>query len=191
MNLVCYEMNRDTNKLEKENTMPRGFKKAVAPSAALEAAKAVARSIDAGNVVHAGGLNPNAMTPFDAKQDSIFDHVAEQNLIAANSFPVAADPVAPELEKSATIVSLERTEQSQSEQPILGGSKADTFKRLATARVNKALKFIDLVKNLSNRSVYEYAPEQVETILKALRAQVDSLEQSFIQSEKKAPTISL
>lgn len=189
--------------------MPRGFKKAVAPSEALEAAKTVVLPIDAGNVVHAGGLNPNAMTPSTPKQGSIFDQVAEQNLIAAKSNPLKVDVryvdesglpakhtsrgarAMGDILHSVGNCDADQIKAPLSEEVIQGESKADTFKRLATARVNKALKYIDLVKNLSNRSVYEYTSEQVETILKTVRAQVDSLERAFIQSEKKAPTISL
>jgi hypothetical protein len=123
------------------------------------------------------------MTPFDAKQDTIFDHVAEQNLIAAKSNPLEITSLD---QKPSVVVALEPAAQTEALE-----SKADSFKRLATARVNKALKYIDLVKNLSNRSVYEYQPEQVATIMKALRDQVDALEQTFTQSEKKTPTVLL
>ncbi len=172
--------------------MPRGFKKAVAPNAALEAAKELARSIDAKKPDIVAGFDINKQFA-EPKQDTIFDHVAEQNLIAAKSEPLPVEvdwrglPVNqnPQAAISVTYIDQKTT------QVVIGESKADSFKRLATARVNKALKYIDLVKNLSNRSVYEYQPEQVATIMKALRDQVDALEQTFTQSEKKTPTVLL
>lgn len=196
MDMVCYEMNRYTNKLEKENIMPRGFKKAVAPNAALEAAKELARSIDA--------QKPDIVAGFDItkqfaepKQDTIFDHVAEQNVIAAKSEPLLVEvdwrglPVSQNPQASTSVTYVVKADSIEREEVVQNESKADSFKRLATARVNKALKYIDLVKNLSNRSVYEYQPEQVATIMKALRDQVDALEQTFTQSEKKTPTVLL
>lgn len=42
------------------------------------------------------------------------------------------------------------------------------FVKLATARVSKALKDIQLIGNLSNRSNYDYTDDDVAKIFKAL-----------------------
>jgi hypothetical protein len=51
-------------------------------------------------------------------------------------------------------------------------SKGDRFKRLATSRTQKALNCIRLLGNLSNRSSYEYSPEEVQRIFSALDREV-------------------
>lgn len=69
--------------------------------------------------------------------------------------------------------------------------KAEKFKRLANARVNKALKYIDLTKNLATPSAYEFNDEQVAAIISLLRSEVDDLERSFQKSIKKTPKLEL
>jgi uncharacterized small protein (DUF1192 family) len=58
-------------------------------------------------------------------------------------------------------------------------SKEDRFKRLASKRVNEALKRITLVGKLSNRSTYAYSAEQSEQVIAALRLEVDRIEAKF------------
>jgi hypothetical protein len=53
------------------------------------------------------------------------------------------------------------------------------FARLATARVNKALKALRLVGNLSNRSNYSYTTEDVERIFRALNSELRACRQRF------------
>ena len=43
-------------------------------------------------------------------------------------------------------------------------SKREKFVRLATGRVNKAIKEIQLIGNLSNRTYYEYSNADIEKI---------------------------
>ena len=43
------------------------------------------------------------------------------------------------------------------------------FKKLANARVNKAIKLIKLIGNLSNKSHYSYSKKQSKQIIDALR----------------------
>ncbi|HWD40520.1 MAG TPA: hypothetical protein VG944_16850 [Fimbriimonas sp.] len=59
------------------------------------------------------------------------------------------------------------------------GTKRDAFKRLATARVNKAIDSIRLVGNLSNKANYEYSAEDAEKIVDALRASVQECKKKF------------
>ena len=51
-------------------------------------------------------------------------------------------------------------------------SPRDRFVRLATTRVNKALKAIALIGNLSERSNYSYAPDDVAKIFAALEREL-------------------
>ena len=43
----------------------------------------------------------------------------------------------------------------------------DKFRKLATQRVNNALKHIKLVSNLANRRTYDYSEDQVKSIFDA------------------------
>ncbi len=67
-------------------------------------------------------------------------------------------------------------------------SKHDKFKRLATQRVNNALKKIELVGNLSS-SGYEYSPEEVDKIFAALQHTLDSTKNRFSKSKKEEASI--
>ena len=64
-------------------------------------------------------------------------------------------------------------------------SKEDNFVRLAEARTNKALKSIELIGNLSNRSSYEYSQTQVDAIFSALQSAVSTQKSKFKNSSKK------
>ncbi len=70
--------------------------------------------------------------------------------------------------------------------------KSEKFIELANRRVNRALKDLKLVANLSNRQNYEYTDEQAKKILKALQIEFDSLKQSFLAQEVDSqPTFKL
>ena len=58
-------------------------------------------------------------------------------------------------------------------------NKRDKFVELAEARTSKALKDIQLIGNLSNRSAYEYGDEDVRKIFKALQQALDQAKQRF------------
>lgn len=55
----------------------------------------------------------------------------------------------------------------------------DKFVRLATARVNKAIKAIQVIGNLSNRSNYKYTNADVEKIFRVLIGEVRACRQRF------------
>lgn len=57
-------------------------------------------------------------------------------------------------------------------------SKSDKFKRLATKRVNNALKTIELVGKLSSPA-YQYSEEEVEKIFSTLQQTLDKAKASF------------
>ena len=68
-------------------------------------------------------------------------------------------------------------------------SKADRFRRLANARVNRCLKDIALVGNLAAPG-YESTPEQREAVLNALITAVESTASKFMGTSD-APKFSL
>ena len=53
------------------------------------------------------------------------------------------------------------------------------FVELANARVNKAIKTIRLIGNLSNQSAYEYSEDDVRKIVRALQRELDQLKARF------------
>ncbi len=59
------------------------------------------------------------------------------------------------------------------------------FVKLASARVNKALKDIQLIGNLANRSNYDYTDEDVAKIFKALNEEMSACKKRFELSSKK------
>lgn len=58
-------------------------------------------------------------------------------------------------------------------------NKREKFVRLAEGRVNRALKDIRLVGNLSNRSAYSYTPEDVKKIFRALQRELEIARSRF------------
>ena len=58
-------------------------------------------------------------------------------------------------------------------------TNSESFVKLANKRVPKALKALDLVGNLSNKSNYTYTEEQVAAIKKALKAKVNEVCRKF------------
>ena len=58
-------------------------------------------------------------------------------------------------------------------------TKHERFIRLAESRTQRALKSIQVIGNLSNRSRYEYSDQDIERIVGALRREVRTLEQRF------------
>ena len=52
--------------------------------------------------------------------------------------------------------------------------KRENFVRLAEARVNRALREIRLIGNLSNRNAYAYNEADVRAIFRALQRELDS-----------------
>jgi tRNA(Met) C34 N-acetyltransferase TmcA len=61
-------------------------------------------------------------------------------------------------------------------------TKRQRFVRLANARVNRAIKEIRLVGNLSNRAHYEYSPDDVRKLIKALDEAIRTAKSRFDQS---------
>ncbi|KCZ83526.1 hypothetical protein HAD_13019 [Hyphomonas adhaerens MHS-3] len=59
--------------------------------------------------------------------------------------------------------------------------KRDKFVRLAENRVNKAIKDIQLIGNLCNKSAYEYTDEDVKKIFRALQEAVDGSKKRYTE----------
>jgi hypothetical protein len=57
--------------------------------------------------------------------------------------------------------------------------KRENFVRLAEARVNRALREIRLIGNLSNRGAYEYADADIRQMFKALQRELDTAKGRF------------
>lgn len=64
-------------------------------------------------------------------------------------------------------------------------SDRDKFVRLANKRVNNAIKAIELIGNLSNRSNYDYTAEDVEKILGALNREIKICRERFLSTKGK------
>jgi len=69
----------------------------------------------------------------------------------------------------------------------------EKFVELARKRVSKAMKDIQLIGNLSNRSNYDYTEEDVAKIMKALSDEVSACRKKFDVAMKKQtkPTFEL
>lgn len=63
--------------------------------------------------------------------------------------------------------------------------KRDRFVDLAEKRVNKVIKDIRLIGNLSNRNNYDFEDAEAQTILRALEQELKALRLRFEQSRKK------
>jgi hypothetical protein len=68
-------------------------------------------------------------------------------------------------------------------------SDRDKFVRLATSRVNKAIKAIQVIGNLSNRSNYSYTDSDVDKMFRALMSEVKACRLRFSseKSDDKSP----
>jgi hypothetical protein len=65
----------------------------------------------------------------------------------------------------------------------------EKFVRLANKRVSNALRAIQLIGNLSNKSNYDYTNEDVAKILKALSDEVAACRKRFDLAQKKQGNI--
>ena len=55
----------------------------------------------------------------------------------------------------------------------------EKFKKLATQRVNNALKQIKLISNLANKRTYDYSDDQVRAFFNALKSEVETAQAKF------------
>ena len=57
--------------------------------------------------------------------------------------------------------------------------KRKKFEEIATRRVNRVIKEIRLIGNLSNRSAYEFADDDIRKICKARQRELDVMKSRF------------
>ena len=57
--------------------------------------------------------------------------------------------------------------------------KQKNFKRISENRVNKILTLFDQLKNLKNRSFYDYSDEDIEKIFNILQEELDNTKKSL------------
>ena len=62
-------------------------------------------------------------------------------------------------------------------------SKNDKFKRLANKRVPAALEKLELIKNLSNTTNYDYSKQEADKIVKALTQSVGEIKKSLMKRQ--------
>ncbi len=71
-------------------------------------------------------------------------------------------------------------------------SRRDKFERLANSRVNKAIKAIRIVGNLSNKNTYEFSDADIQKIFRALDSELKSTRKRFDSSnDSEEPTFKL
>lgn len=70
-------------------------------------------------------------------------------------------------------------------------SKREKFQRLANARTNKILEMIELLGNLGNTSNYEYSPDDVDKIFKAIENELKEAKSKFTKKQSKNIKFSL
>ena len=63
--------------------------------------------------------------------------------------------------------------------------KSGDFKKLATARMTKAITMMRLIGNLSNRRAYDYTESEKKQIIKTLEQELKSIKIRFEKSTKK------
>lgn len=66
-----------------------------------------------------------------------------------------------------------------------GESSHDRFRRLAEARVSRAIHDIRLIGNLSNRNNYEFTAEEVDKIFRTLEGEMKQAKSRFLPAGKR------
>lgn len=69
--------------------------------------------------------------------------------------------------------------------------KHSNFIRLAEARTRRAMKQIQLIRNLANRSQYEYSEAEYTAIIDALSIEVHELKNTFDKKNHKQKAFTL
>lgn len=71
-----------------------------------------------------------------------------------------------------------------------GETKAEKFIRLAQYRINKAMDAIGRLEALSNKSSYDYTPEQIEAMFNALQSRLEAVKEPFMAKKVEASSFS-
>lgn len=64
-------------------------------------------------------------------------------------------------------------------------TRHDRFKRLAEARTGKVLDMLDLLGNLSNRSVYDFSDKEIDEIFDSIQKVADENRRRFKKGKDK------
>jgi len=67
-------------------------------------------------------------------------------------------------------------------------SKADSWKRLVEFRTSKVLAILQQMCHLSNRSLYEYTPEQIAKVFGAIQSALDEAKVMHEKPERRKET---
>ena len=70
-------------------------------------------------------------------------------------------------------------------------SKREKFIELAEKRVNRAIKDIQLIGNLSNKNNYQYSDSDIELIVKALENEIREMKIKFKPAKTSASSFKL
>lgn len=90
-----------------------------------------------------------------------------------------------------TYVMKKKTSNASRTPALHRGDRRERFRRLAEKRVNRTIKDLQLIGNLSNRSNYEYTGEEVEKILRVLEAELRKVRQTFSHKGRSESPFSL
>ena len=63
-------------------------------------------------------------------------------------------------------------------------SKEQRFKRIATPRVKKVLKSLDILENCSNTSVYSYSQKEVNQMFTTIENKINVVKQSYSNTKE-------
>jgi hypothetical protein len=67
--------------------------------------------------------------------------------------------------------------------------KRAKFIELANARVNRAIKDLQLIGNLANKRAYEYSEKDARHIVKALEAEIDKIKDRYKSGSERTNNI--
>jgi hypothetical protein len=76
------------------------------------------------------------------------------------------------------------TKSPQSNEPSEPLMKRQKFQGLAEKRMKKAIKDIQLIGNLSNRSAYAYTDQEVSKMFRALNKEIKKAKEKFEEKPK-------
>ena len=62
--------------------------------------------------------------------------------------------------------------------------KGERFIRLANKRVNKAIRSLQMIQNLTNKRNYSFSDDQANKIIKALQSELNNIKRSFKNNDK-------
>lgn len=65
------------------------------------------------------------------------------------------------------------------------GSRRERFVNVAEARTQAILNRIRILGNCSNKNLYEYQPEEIDKIFRALQEQLNETKSKFAKKENK------